>query len=146
MTGRLASLTILAVVAAWTPAAALDEIVTPKTFTFAAPPDPFVFENGQRFGPITVVYETYGKLDPDGRNAILVLHGLGGTAHAAGRHRPDGPLGWWDGLIDRANLSTPASISSSARRRSPGATTTTSPGPGPLDRSRSIPVPESRME
>jgi homoserine O-acetyltransferase/O-succinyltransferase len=99
MTGRLASLTILAVVAAWTPAAALDEIVTPKTFTFAAPPDPFVFENGQRFGPITVVYETYGKLDPDGRNAILVLHGLGGTAHAAGRHRPDGPLGWWDGLI-----------------------------------------------
>lgn len=99
MLKRIAAFAAVALLVLAVPASALDAIVTPKTFTFGEPPNEFVFENGQKLGPITVVYETYGTLDADGRNAILILHGLGGTAHAAGRHKPEGPLGWWDGLI-----------------------------------------------
>lgn len=99
MPRRVSLMVALVAIIFATPTFALDEIVKPKTFTFGEPPNEFVFENGQKLGPITVVYEAYGKLDPDGRNAILLLHGQGGTAHAAGRHTPDGRPGWWDGVI-----------------------------------------------
>jgi homoserine O-acetyltransferase/O-succinyltransferase len=111
------------------PASGLDEIVTPKTFTL---PNEFVFENGQKLAGITVVYETYGTLDPDGRNAILVLHGQGGTAHAAGRHKPDGPLGWWDGVIgpgkpfdtNKYFVVAPNALAGGHRDKKPGTGTT----------------------
>jgi len=38
-------------------------IVETKYFTFAAPPDEMVLESGQKLGPITLAYETYGELD-----------------------------------------------------------------------------------
>jgi homoserine O-acetyltransferase len=100
MRQRWCAVFVLAVLTwAW-PAAALDAIVKPQTFTFAEPPNEMVLENGQKLGPITVVYETYGRLDADGRNGVLVLHGLGGTAHAAGRYEgTQGGRAWWDGLI-----------------------------------------------
>jgi homoserine O-acetyltransferase len=50
-------------------------------------------ESGEKLGPITLAYETYGQLNADKSNAILVLHALTGDAHAAG----DG--GWWSNLI-----------------------------------------------
>jgi homoserine O-acetyltransferase/O-succinyltransferase len=96
---RCGLLTAAAAMLAVAPALALDAIVTPKTFTFGEPPNELILESGRKLGPITVVYETYGTLDPDGRNAILVLHGLGGTAHAAGRHKPGERPGWWAGAI-----------------------------------------------
>jgi homoserine O-acetyltransferase len=75
-------------------------IVTRKNFTFAAPPSEMVLENGTRFGPITLAYETYGTPAADRRNAILVLHALSGDAHAAGIHsREDPKPGWWDIMI-----------------------------------------------
>ncbi len=58
------------------------------------------FESGVEFGPITVAYETYGKLNEDGSNAILVIHALTGDAHAAGYHSEnDKKAGWWDTII-----------------------------------------------
>ena len=58
------------------------------------------FESGIEFGPITVAYETYGKLNEAGDNAILVIHALTGDAHAAGYHKEtDKKSGWWDTLI-----------------------------------------------
>ncbi|MFO7688357.1 MAG: homoserine O-acetyltransferase [Desulfobacterales bacterium] len=75
-------------------------IVARKSFTFAAPPAEMLLENGTRFGPITLAYETYGTLTADRRNAVLVLHALSGDAHAAGIHSLADPKpGWWDIMI-----------------------------------------------
>ncbi len=58
------------------------------------------FESGVEFGPITVAYETYGTLNENEDNAILVIHALTGDAHAAGYHSEnDKKPGWWDDLI-----------------------------------------------
>ena len=48
----------------------------------------------------TIVYETYGRLAPDGRNAVLCTHGYTGSHHFAGRNPANGHQpGSWDGLI-----------------------------------------------
>ena len=70
-----------------------------KYFTFAHPPDELTLESGEKLGPITLAYETYGELNPQKSNAVLVLHALSGDAHAAGHHKGDTGLGWWDNLI-----------------------------------------------
>lgn len=60
----------------------------------------FVLESGQVLPEMTLAFETYGRLAPDGRNAILITHGFTSSHHAAGRYRPtDTAAGWWDGLI-----------------------------------------------
>lgn len=72
-------------------------IVKTKYFSFD---EKIKLENGIDFGPITVAYETYGKLNEDKSNAILVLHALSGDAHAAGYHsEQDKKPGWWDEMI-----------------------------------------------
>src|SRR6266576_6397285 len=74
-------------------------VVETKSFTFGAPPQEMVLESGERLGPITLAYETYGQLDPKRSNAILVVHALSGDAHAAGFHEGDKAPGWWDSMI-----------------------------------------------
>jgi homoserine O-acetyltransferase len=70
-----------------------------KYFTFAQPPDESVLESGEKLGPITLAYETYGKLNQQKSNAILVLHALSGDAHAARLYTGDPNPGWWDNFI-----------------------------------------------
>ena len=70
-----------------------------KHFTFGSPPEELVLESGEKLGPITIAYETYGTLNQQKSNAILVLHGLSADAHAAGLSKGDAALGWWDDLI-----------------------------------------------
>lgn len=74
-------------------------IVETKYFTFANPPTGLLLESGKSLGPITLAYETYGKLNLKKSNAVLVLHALSGDAHAAGFHNGDEHPGWWDPLI-----------------------------------------------
>lgn len=53
--------------------------------------------------PVDIAYETYGRLNEDGDNAILVCHALTGNAHAGSFYNDDGSLdgsaGWWDPLV-----------------------------------------------
>jgi len=75
-------------------------IVQTKYYTFAHPPDELELENGERLGPITLAYETYGELNADNSNAILICHALSGDAHVAGYHSPDERKpGWWDDCV-----------------------------------------------
>jgi homoserine O-acetyltransferase len=73
--------------------------VETQYFEFAHSPDELILENGDKLGPITVACETYGKLNPQRTNAILLLHALSGDAHAAGFHKGDEKPGWWDEMI-----------------------------------------------
>jgi len=57
-------------------------------------------ESGRLLGPLTLAYETYGRLNTDRSNVILVCHAWTGDAHAAGKHSPDDRKpGWWDDMI-----------------------------------------------
>jgi len=76
-------------------------VVETQYFTFGdAEREPFVFESGATLGPITLAYQTYGQLNAERSNAVLVLHALSGGAHAAGyRSLQDQKPGWWDTAI-----------------------------------------------
>lgn len=47
----------------------------------------------------TLVYETYGALNKNNTNAILICHALSGNHHAAGVYEQDAKTGWWDQYI-----------------------------------------------
>jgi homoserine O-acetyltransferase len=60
----------------------------------------FVFRHGQRIAPFAISYETFGTLNADRSNAVLVCHALSASAHAAGKYsESDEKPGWWDGMI-----------------------------------------------
>lgn len=75
-------------------------LVNTQYFTFAEPPNELQLVSGKKLGPITLAYETYGELNAERSNCILVEHALSGDAHAAGRNSPDDRKpGWWDVMI-----------------------------------------------
>jgi homoserine O-acetyltransferase len=62
--------------------------------------EPLTLSSGASLAPLTLAFETYGKLNAAGTNAILLLHALSGDAHAAGRHSlSDRKPGWWDSMV-----------------------------------------------
>ncbi len=61
---------------------------------------PFELELGARLGPIDVAYETWGELNDDGTNAVLIVHALTGDSHVASHSLDDHP-GWFEDIVGR---------------------------------------------
>lgn len=80
-----------------------------KFLQFGTPEQPFKLLSGDSLSHATLAYETYGKLNEDRSNAVLVFHALSGSQHAAGftksvegigdRWTDECQPGWWDGFI-----------------------------------------------
>jgi homoserine O-acetyltransferase/O-succinyltransferase len=60
---------------------------------------PLKLDSGVMLGPITVAYQTYGRLNAERSNTILVAHALTGDQFVAERHPITGKEGWWQLLI-----------------------------------------------
>ena len=59
-----------------------------------------ILESGDQLESLEIVFETYGNLNSERTNAILVCHALSGSHHSAGYYEdPDERKGWWDSLI-----------------------------------------------
>jgi len=72
-------------------------IVTPQIAHFT---DPLPLSCGRPLAAYDIAYETYGQLNADKSNAILICHALSGHHHAAGYHSEDEKRpGWWDQYI-----------------------------------------------
>ena len=62
--------------------------------------DEILLEGGKVLKNVEIAYETYGNLNKNKDNAILVCHALTADAHAAGYHSlEDKKPGWWDAMI-----------------------------------------------
>ncbi len=59
---------------------------------------PLPLRSGASLADYSLVYETYGELNPARSNAVLVCHALNASHHVAGLD-PDQSLGWWDNLV-----------------------------------------------
>lgn len=72
-------------------------IVTPKSYHFD---EPLPLRSGKVLPAYDLMVETYGELNADRSNAVLICHALSGDHHAAGYHGPDDDKpGWWDTCI-----------------------------------------------
>jgi homoserine O-acetyltransferase/O-succinyltransferase len=72
-------------------------IVTPQSMHFA---EPLALQSGASIAGYTLMYETYGTLNADKSNAVLVCHALNASHHVAGVYQ-DNPksAGWWDNMV-----------------------------------------------
>eukprot|EP01029_Cantina_marsupialis_P000900 TRINITY_DN10708_c0_g1_i1.p1 TRINITY_DN10708_c0_g1~~TRINITY_DN10708_c0_g1_i1.p1 ORF type:complete len:370 (+),score=53.02 TRINITY_DN10708_c0_g1_i1:706-1815(+) len=61
--------------------------------------EPLHLESGRILEEFEIVYETYGELNEDKSNVIVICHALAGNHHAAGRYADEAKAGWWDKFI-----------------------------------------------
>ena len=75
---------------------AFDSVVKKRSFTLPS----YVTVGGQPIKDIKIGWESYGSLNADKSNAILITHYFSATSHAAGRYKADDKAaGYWDAII-----------------------------------------------
>jgi len=81
-------------------ASVLSEADTPHSFVvrFDAS-SPLAMDCGIDFAPFSIAYQTYGVLNAERSNAILVCHALTGDQHVANIHPVTGKAGWWETMV-----------------------------------------------
>jgi homoserine O-acetyltransferase len=71
-------------------------------------PGPFALDGGSSLARVEIAYETYGHLNADGSNAILICHALTGDQHVASAHPLTGKPGWWTRMVGAGKPIDPA--------------------------------------
>ena len=72
-------------------------VVSPQSMQFT---EPLVLQSGASIADYTLVYETYGELNADRSNAVLICHALNASHHVAGLYADDPrSTGWWDNMV-----------------------------------------------
>ena len=61
--------------------------------------NPLQLTSGKVLLQYDLKYETYGNLNKNKDNAVLICHALSGNHHAAGKYQEDDKAGWWDNMI-----------------------------------------------
>ena len=62
-------------------------------------PGPLRLDGGALLSPVEIGYETYGTLNADRSNAVLICHALTGDQHVASPHPVTGKPGWWARMV-----------------------------------------------
>ena len=81
-------------------AAAMLEAENPRSEVVRFPESrPLQMDAGVLLAPLTIAYQTYGTLNADRSNAVLVCHALTGDQHVANEHPVTGKAGWWETMV-----------------------------------------------
>jgi homoserine O-acetyltransferase/O-succinyltransferase len=76
------------------------EAVEPSSLVMRFGADkPLHLDAGAELAPLQIAYQTYGELNTDRTNAILICHALTGDQHVANANPVTGKAGWWESLI-----------------------------------------------
>ena len=80
--------------------AQLDQVANPQSAVVHFPADqPLELDCGGTMAPFSVAYQTYGRLNAEKSNVILVFHALTGDQHVANTHPVTGKPGWWETMV-----------------------------------------------
>lgn len=80
--------------------AAVRQAEEPQSLSVRFPPEqPLQMDAGSVIAPLTIAYQTYGELNADKSNAVLVCHALTGDQHVANVHPVTGKDGWWETMV-----------------------------------------------
>jgi homoserine O-acetyltransferase len=86
----------LPVTGAWMPG----DPVGRRQFLTVGSDHPFALDHGGRLSDVVIAYETWGELDADASNAVLVCHAWTGDSHVSGPLMDGHPTaGWWEGMV-----------------------------------------------